>query len=71
MENLVEYRGSSRLKRAALNILVKMLPHSEIKKLREQFELIDTDSSGIIDANELANAMKQNPKIQISDEEID
>lgn len=30
MENLVEYWGSSRLKWAALNILVKMLPHKEI-----------------------------------------
>ena len=48
-----------------------MLPQKELQKLREQFEMIDKDHSGIIDASELASAMKQNPQIKISDAEID
>ncbi len=41
------------MKSVALNILVKMLPSKEIDTLREQFEEIDKDKSGQIDAEEL------------------
>ena len=48
-----------------------MLPAKDVENLRKQFELIDTDHSGIIDANELAAAMKKNESIQVPDDEID
>ena len=71
LKGLTQYKGSSKLKRAALNILVKMIPTKELEKLRKQFEMIDTDHSGIIDAKELAAAFKANPQIVIPDDEID
>lgn len=37
-----------------MNILVKMLPPKEVDELRIQFEKIDKDKSGFIDASELA-----------------
>jgi calcium-dependent protein kinase len=60
LQNLTVYKGSSKLKQAALNLLVKMLPTKEIDTLKKQFEIIDSDKSGIIDANELKIAMKNN-----------
>ena len=54
-----------------MNILVKMLPPKEVDELWIQFEKIDKDKSGFIDANELAQALKENKKITIPDDEID
>ncbi len=54
-----------------MNMLVKMLPAKEVDNLRAQFELIDTDHSGIIDASELKAAMKKNEALKIPDSEID
>jgi Ca2+-binding EF-hand superfamily protein len=55
---------------AALSILVKMLNPKEIEKLRKEFEKVDTDNSGTIEANELKTAIK-NANVDISDQEID
>lgn len=41
LNKLREFKGSSLLKRAALNLLVKMLSPSEVETLREQFQKID------------------------------
>lgn len=54
-----------------MNILVKMLPPWEVDEFWLQFEAIDKDKSGFIDAAELAQALKDNKKITIPDEEID
>lgn len=43
---LREFKGSSLLKRAALNLLVKMLSPNDVETLRGQFQKIDTDNSG-------------------------
>lgn len=48
-----------------------MLPMKEVDQLRKQFELIDTDKSGFIDATELAQVFKQNENLKIPDDEID
>lgn len=48
-----------------------MLPPSEVKTLKMQFEEIDKDKSGYIDAQELGKAMKINKSITIPDEKID
>ena len=50
---LTEYKGESKLKRAAMNILVKMVDTHEVQKLRETFWLIDKNGTGCIDVNEL------------------
>jgi len=71
IENLKNFKKTSKLRSVALNILVKMLPPSEVETLKKQFEEIDKDNSGFIDAEELGRAMKINKSITISDEEID
>ena len=54
-----------------MNILVKMLPPREVDEMRIQFETIDKDKSGFIDAEELSQVLKENKKITIPDDEID
>lgn len=71
IDNLKVFKKTSKLKSVALNILVKMLPAKEIDTLRHQFEDIDKDKSGWIDAEELGLAMKINKSITIPDEKID
>ena len=47
------YRGSSLLKKAAVNVLVKHLKTDQVRKLKEEFEKLDTDNSGFLEAKEL------------------
>ena len=56
--NLMEFKGTSALKKAAMNILVKMLNPKEIQSLRLEFEKIDENQSGHVDASELSKALK-------------
>lgn len=65
-----EYKGVSALKKAAMNILVKMADNKDIEKLREAFIAMDLDATGDIQADELKIALK-NANFNFSDEEID
>lgn len=47
------YKSTSYFEQAALNILIKQGTDAEFAKLKEQFEAIDTDNSGLIDTKEL------------------
>ena len=67
--NLLEFKGSSRLRKAAMNLFVKTLNSVETEALREQFEALDEDHTGQIDASELSNALKKS-NLNISDEQI-
>jgi calcium-dependent protein kinase len=58
MNKLRSFRGVSRLRLACLNMLVKMAEPKEIKELKEIFEKIDADDTGLISASELAQALK-------------
>ncbi len=58
IQNLKKFRGSSTLKKAAVNILVKHLDHNQLQSLKEEFEKIDTDFSGFIELKELETIMK-------------
>ena len=53
MDNLKKFSGQSILKKAAINILVKNLEIEEIDMLDYEFNQIDTDGSGFIEASEL------------------
>ena len=53
IDNLMKFKGRSRLRRECLHILVKMIPPVEFGSLREQFNHIDTDGSGTIEVEEL------------------
>ncbi len=43
LERLRHYRGVSTLKKAAMNLLVKMADHKEIEELRNMFMQMDKD----------------------------
>lgn len=43
----------SHLKRAAINILVKMSSEEEMKPITDYFRKVDIDGSGMININEL------------------
>ena len=70
IQHLREFRGQSKLKKAALNILVKMINPNDLIELRREFEKIDTDHSGLIEFKELERALK-NSNIKLDYEEID
>lgn len=50
-------------------MLVKIIDSTEISELRQEFEKIDTDHSGIIDAAELKQAIKTS-KLKITEREV-
>lgn len=58
LKQLREYKGTSKLKKAAMNVLVKMLNPKEIEHLRGEFQKIDTDNSGMIEPKELEEAVR-------------
>ena len=58
INSLRAYKGTSKLKKAAMNVLVKMLAPKEIEHLREKFMELDKNNTGYIDAGELTEAMK-------------
>lgn len=70
LHNLKEFKSTSTLKKTAMRVLVKMLTTKEIGKLKAQFETIDTDNTGYIDAEELAEAMKKS-NLSVPASEID
>ena len=59
IKRLIEFKGQSALKRAAMNMLVQMISQEDVKDLREQFEAIDQDGSGMIDLQELAGILEK------------
>lgn len=54
-----KFKGSSILKKAALNVLVKMLKPKDIDHLKTEFMKVDTDNSGFIEYSELESAIKR------------
>lgn len=69
--NLKRYRGQSHLRKAAMNMLIKMIQPTELSELRAEFEKIDTDMSGIIEIAELKAALKTKPQLDMSDKDLD
>jgi calcium-dependent protein kinase len=65
-----QYKGTSQLKRAALNLLVREVEPAHIKTLYEQFHAMDLDQSGLITAKEMMAAVKK-LGLQIREEEIE
>jgi len=58
IESLKKFKGSSILKKAALNVLVKMLKPKDIEHLKNEFMKVDNDNSGFIEYQELEKAIK-------------
>lgn len=59
LDNLKKYKGVSHLKRAAMNILVKMATEDEVAELTKVFKRIDTDNSGYISVKELMDVINK------------
>lgn len=70
LERLREYKGVSALKKAAMNILVKMADNKDIEHLRDMFMKMDTDTTGYISAKELRTALND-ANIKIDDQELE
>jgi Ca2+-binding EF-hand superfamily protein len=68
IKNLQNFRGSSKLKKAALNVLVKMLQPKDIEDLKTEFMKVDTDNSGFIDIYELEAALSRSDMKMSADE---
>jgi calcium-dependent protein kinase len=48
VKKLRQFRGETKLKKAALRIFVKTISDPYLEKLREQFQLFDTSGDGVI-----------------------
>lgn len=53
-----------------MNMLVKMADQNQIEELRTEFVKLDRDKTGLINADELKEAIKSS-EIKIPDEEVD
>jgi calcium-dependent protein kinase len=67
---LREYRGVSALKKAAMNILVKMADDKDIEHLRNMFMTIDKDNTGLITVKELKDALND-ANVKIDESELE
>lgn len=66
LKRLSQFKGVSKLRKTALNLVVKMLKHSDIQELEREFKKIDTDQTGFISVEELSNAFKANDEMMSS-----
>lgn len=57
--NMMKYKGASKLKRAAMNLLVKQVNPMQLKDLHDQFRALDIDQSGWLHASEIMEAIKK------------
>jgi len=69
IQNLREFRGGSKLKKAAMNYLVKTLDSKHIQQLSSLFQRMDKDQTGLITAEELKEGLKQ-AEMDLQDDEI-
>ena len=65
----MKYRKGSKLKRAALNIFVKLVKDVDIVHMRKEFDIIDQTKTGIITRKEMKTALK-NAELEIKNSEI-
>ena len=70
IDNLIQIKGPSRFKKAAMSLFVETLNNTEIEKLRKQFEELDTNDNGQVNATELALALKKSD-LSIPEDKID
>ena len=71
ISKLRKFRHGSKLRIALLNILVKQIHSEKYEAMDKQFKLIDTDGTGVISRQELAEIMKNVKGIELEDGEID
>ena len=57
MQRLTSFHGRNKLKKAAIQLLVKQMSESSFSELRSIFNEMDTDKSGTINKDELKRAL--------------
>lgn len=57
IDNLVSYKGQSKLRMAAMNVFIHMLEPKDFEPLRERFHQMDKDKTGFLNASELQAAL--------------
>ena len=57
MDKLKDFKGISKLKKAALNMLVKTLDQEDLAHLEEEFHKLDKDRTGFINKAELEHVI--------------
>jgi len=70
LDRLGSFKGVSKLKKAAMNMLVKMADQRSIEELRVEFVKLDKDGTGMINAEELKVAIQESD-INIPHEQIE
>lgn len=68
LERLIAFQGKSKLKTAALNMLVKQQAESKHNIAQSVFARIDTDKTGYIDRKELKDALETSDKLKGKDD---
>jgi len=58
IDNLVAYKGQSKLRMAAMNVFIHMLEPKDFEPLRERFHQMDKDKTGFLNASELQAALQ-------------
>ena len=63
------YSSSNKLKKAVLTFIASRLSEEEVKKLKENFQKIDTNGDGMLSLDEVKKAISQNKGISLSNVE--
>ncbi len=63
------YSSSNKLKKAVLTFIASRLSEEEVKKLKENFQKIDTNGDGMLSLEEVKKAISQNKGISLSNVE--
>jgi len=71
IDRLCKFRHGSKLRIAILNILVKTIDAKNYEDLKCQFNLIDSDNTGLITIDELKGVINKKEGMKVPAEEID
>ena len=69
LTRLRSFKGVSTFKKAAMNLLVKTASETEVRDLRQAFQAIDIDGTGLIKAEELQKILLEK-RMKVSDQEV-
>mmetsp|Transcript_88888 Transcript_88888/g.252011 ORF Transcript_88888/g.252011 Transcript_88888/m.252011 type:complete len:494 (+) Transcript_88888:71-1552(+) len=59
LKNLCSFKSQSKVKKAALKVIVRQLSERSIRELRETFTTFDTDKDGLLTLGELSTGLKR------------
>lgn len=69
VNRLKNFKGVSTFKKAAMNLIVKTASEDDVRDLKAQFQAIDTDGTGMIQAQELQDILVRK-QMNMSDHEV-